>query len=92
MNAYVEDQIASKYEAAHLARDWLAERLKELRAQASAAEQSVAEFKEKNNIVDTGGVGLGNAQGRLLDQQQISEINSQLIFTNVAGQAQPGID
>ena len=84
MNAYVKDQIASKYEAAHLARDWLAERLTGLRAQASATERAVAEFKEKNNIVDTGGVGLGNAQGRLLAQQQISEINSQLIFTNVA--------
>jgi succinoglycan biosynthesis transport protein ExoP len=82
MKAYVEDQIASKYEATHLARDWLAERLKELRAQASAADRAVAEFKEKNNIVDTGGVGLG--KGRLLDQQQISEINSQFIFANVA--------
>jgi polysaccharide biosynthesis transport protein len=81
MNAYVKDQIASKYEAAHLARDWLAERLKGLRTQASAAERAVAEFKEKNNIVDTGGVGLGS---RLLEQQQISEINSQLIVTNVA--------
>lgn len=84
MKAYIEDQIAFKHEATHLAGDWLAERLIELAAQASAAERAVAQFKENNNIVDTGVVGPGNEQGRLLGELQISEINSQLIFANAA--------
>ena len=84
MKAYVEDQIASKYDAARQTNDWLASRLKELGAQAAAGEQALVEFKDKNNIVDTEGVGRGNVQGRLLNEQQISEINSQLIIASAS--------
>lgn len=67
---YITDSLESKYQASRRAALWLQDRLKELRAQASAAERSVANYKAKNNIVDAG--------GRLLTEQQLAEINSGL--------------
>jgi polysaccharide biosynthesis transport protein len=84
MSAYVEDQMASKYEAARRASDWLFDRIKELRAQATATERAVVEFRDKNNIVDTGGPGPGNAQGRLLNEQRLSEVNTALMLASAA--------
>lgn len=67
---YIVDSLESKYQASRRAAVWLQDRLKELRTQASAAERAVADYKEKNNIVDAG--------GRLLTEQQLAEINSSL--------------
>lgn len=67
---YIIDSLESKYQASRRAAVWLQDRLKELRAQASAAERAVADYKAKNNIVDAG--------GRLLTEQQLAEINSGL--------------
>jgi succinoglycan biosynthesis transport protein ExoP len=71
-DAYVVDALEAKYQATRRAGTWLQDRLKDLRAQASAAERTVVDFKAKNNIVDTG--------GRLLNEQQLSELNSALIM------------
>ncbi|WBL80300.1 polysaccharide biosynthesis tyrosine autokinase [Bradyrhizobium xenonodulans] len=68
--SYITDSLESKYQASRRAAVWLQDRLKELRAQASAAERAVADYKAKNNIVDAG--------GRLLTEQQLAEINSGL--------------
>lgn len=68
--AYIVDSLESKYQSSRRAAVWLQDRMKELRAQASAAERAVADFKAKNNIVDAG--------GRLLTEQQLAEINSSL--------------
>jgi polysaccharide biosynthesis transport protein len=70
-DAYVVDSLEAKYQATKRAGIWLQDRLKELRAQATAADRAVVEYKAKNNIVDTG--------GRLLDEQQLAELNSALI-------------
>ncbi|MET4278979.1 MULTISPECIES: polysaccharide biosynthesis tyrosine autokinase [unclassified Bradyrhizobium] len=67
---YITDSLESKYQASRRAAVWLQDRLKELRAQASAAERTVVDYKAKNNIVDAG--------GRLLTEQQLAEINSAL--------------
>jgi succinoglycan biosynthesis transport protein ExoP len=72
-DAYVVDQLESKYQATRRASVWLQDRINELRQQASAAERAVVEFKTKNNIVDAGG-------GRLMTEQQLSELNSQLVI------------
>ncbi len=48
------------------------DRIHELRDQSTAAQRAVADFKAKNNIVDTG--------GRLMTDQQLSEINTQYIL------------
>jgi succinoglycan biosynthesis transport protein ExoP len=47
-----------------------------LRTQASAAERSVVDFKATNDIVDTG--------GKLMNEQQLTEVNSQLILAHAA--------
>lgn len=66
--AYIVDSLEAKYNASRRAAVWLQDRMKELRAQASAAERAVADYKAKNNIVDAG--------GRLLSEQQLAELNS----------------
>ena len=74
-NAYIVDQLQAKFESARLAGGWLRDRLKELREQASAAERAVVEFKAQNNIVSTGG-----SDKRLVGEQQVTELNSQLVI------------
>lgn len=76
-DAYIVDQLEAKYQATRRASVWLQDRIKELRTQASAAQKAVVDFKSANNIIDTGGKGLMN-------QQQLSEVNSQLIMTHAA--------
>jgi succinoglycan biosynthesis transport protein ExoP len=70
-DAYVVDALEAKYQTTRRAAVWLQDRLKELRGQASTAERAVVDFKSRNNIVDTG--------GRLLNEQQLAELNSALI-------------
>lgn len=76
-DAYIDDQLNAKYEAARRASVWLQERINELRTQATAAQHAVLDFKEKHNIVDTGG-------GRLINEQELVEVNSQLILARAA--------
>ena len=75
-NAYVLDQLESKYLAARRAGTWLQDRLRELREQASGAERAIVDYKTKNDIVDTG--------GRLMNEQQLAELNSQLTVARSA--------
>ncbi len=70
-NAYVVDALEAKYQSTRRAAVWLQDRLKELREQSANAEHAVDDFKQKNNIVDTGGT--------LLNEQQLAELNSALI-------------
>jgi succinoglycan biosynthesis transport protein ExoP len=84
-DGYIVDSLESKYQASRRAAVWLQDRLKELRAQASSAERAVADFKAKNNIVDAG--------GRLLNEQQLAEINSSLtIARNQRADAQAKLE
>ena len=71
VNAFILDQVQAKYQTIGTATAWLQERLNELRAQASAAERAVVEYKTKNNIVDNGG-------GHLINEQQLTELNTAL--------------
>lgn len=75
-DAYIVDQLESKYQATRRASSWLQDRIKELRQQASDADRAVLAYKEKNNIVSVGG---SNANGpRLLGEQQVEDMNAQL--------------
>ena len=67
------DSLESKYQSSRRAATWLQNRLKELRAQATTAERAIVDFKAQNNIVDAG--------GRLLNEQQLAELNSALAAT-----------
>jgi succinoglycan biosynthesis transport protein ExoP len=75
-DAYVTDQLEAKYQATRRASTWLQQRIEELRTQASAAERAVVDFKASNDIVDTG--------GKLMNEQQLTEVNSQLILAHAA--------
>ena len=71
-NAYIDDQLEAKFDAARRAGSWLQARLSELRDQASTAERAVVAFKNKNEMVDTG--------GRTINEQQLAELNSELVL------------
>jgi succinoglycan biosynthesis transport protein ExoP len=75
-DAYIDDQLEAKYQVTRRAGLWLQERIQELRQQASTAERAVLDFKKTNNIVDTG--------GRLIGEQQLAELNSQIVLTRAA--------
>jgi succinoglycan biosynthesis transport protein ExoP len=70
-DAYVFEDVETKHEMSRRSNDWLQERLKTLHEQASSAEAAVVQFKTKNNIVAAG--------GRLMNDQQLSELNTQLV-------------
>ena len=70
-DAFIVDQLESKYQTIGKATTWLQDRLNELRSQASAAERAVVEYKTKNNIVDTG--------GHLINEQQVAELTTALV-------------
>jgi capsular exopolysaccharide synthesis family protein len=74
-NEYILDQLQAKFQAARQAGGWLRDRLQELREQAAAAERAVVDFKIQNSIVSTGG-----PDKRLVHEQQVAELNSQLVI------------
>lgn len=71
--AYIDDQLRAKYQTIRRASAWLQDRIDELKAQVTSADRAVLEFKEKNKIVDDGG-----SSNRLIGEQQLFELNSQL--------------
>jgi succinoglycan biosynthesis transport protein ExoP len=75
--AYIVDQLEAKYQATRRASGWLQDRIKELRQQASDADRAVLDYKERNKIVAVGGSSSG-AGPRLLGEQQLEELNTQL--------------
>ena len=87
-DAYIVDQLEAKYQATRRASVWLQDRIKELRDQVSVAERAVVEFKTKNNIVSTGG-----SDKRLIGEQQVAELNSQLVIARAhTAEAQARLD
>src|SRR5579871_4744530 len=76
-DAYIVDQLESKYQATRRASHWLQDRIKELRQQASDADRAVLDYKEKNRIVSVGGSSVGGGP-RLLGEQQLEDLNTQL--------------
>lgn len=77
-DAYILDQLEAKYQVTRRAGVWLQARIKELRTEVSGAERAVVDFKGKNNIVDI------DAGGKLMNEQQVAEVNSQLILAHAA--------
>jgi capsular exopolysaccharide synthesis family protein len=83
-DAYIVDQLDSKYQATRRASRWLQDRIKELRQQASDADRAVLDYKEKNNIVAI--VSPGGGGSRLLGEQQLEELNTQLSSARAAAE------
>lgn len=71
-NAYIKTGMNAKSEAARSGADWLEGRLIEVGRQAKKAALAVEEFRGRYNIPQVGATSS-------LEQQQISEINSQLL-------------
>jgi capsular exopolysaccharide synthesis family protein len=69
--AYILDQLESKFEATEKANAWLSEQLQDLEAKVAESERAVEIFREEH--------GLSETSGRSLLDAQISELNSQLI-------------
>ena len=68
--AYIAEQLEAKYGSTRRAAQWLQERIAELNQKQSLAERAVVDFKQKNNII--------TADGRLVTEQQIKDLNSQV--------------
>jgi polysaccharide biosynthesis transport protein len=68
--AYLDEQADAHAEAARRATDSLSARLNEQRERVTQAEEQVERYKAQHNIV--------NASGRLVDEQQLTELNNQL--------------
>lgn len=71
-DAYVDDQMESKYLMQRRASDWLQRTADQLRQQAVASEEAVNTYKATNNIVTT-------ATGGSISDQEIAELNKQLL-------------
>src|SRR5262249_9768490 len=67
--AYLAGEFDSKSSAARRANVWLQDRLHELKSLAEQTERAVAEYKAKNNAIDTGAPHL--------NEQQIADGSSQ---------------
>lgn len=70
-DSYIEDQLKFRYQSARQAASWLEDRIRELGDQIAGADEAVLQFRAKNNIVAAG--------GKLLSEQQLSELNTQLV-------------
>ena len=74
-NAYAEtylaDQLDAKVEATKRASEWLEDRIADLKKKAVGADLAIQKFREEHGLILSG--------GRLVDEQQLSEINTQLV-------------
>jgi len=70
--AYLTDQLDSKYEATRRASDWLQRRIAELRQKSLQTDLAVQKFKAEKGLITT--------DGQLVTEQQLAQINSQLIL------------
>jgi succinoglycan biosynthesis transport protein ExoP len=68
--AYVSDEVESRQEAATRASTWLRERIVELKQKLAEADLAVQQYRESNALITAG--------GRLINDQQLSELNSQV--------------
>lgn len=71
-DAYLADQVDAKYEANKKSGAWMQDRLNDLRQKALATDQAVQKFRSEHGLI--------SANGLLVSEQQLAEINSQLIL------------
>lgn len=73
-DAYILDQLQSKYQTTKRASTWLKDRLAELREQAITTDKAVQDFRAKNNLT-------GTDNGQLRVDHQLTDLSTQLIMT-----------
>lgn len=69
--AYLADQLDSKYESTRRASDWLQARIAELRQKSLEADRAVQKFRAEKGLIAT--------DGQLITDQQLAQLNTQLI-------------
>lgn len=69
--AYLDEQLEARYQAAKRAAGWLSERLAALRLQLHASERALADHRAKYNLV--------SPKGGTISDQQAAEVNAQLV-------------
>ncbi|ADZ71447.1 polysaccharide biosynthesis tyrosine autokinase [Polymorphum gilvum] len=74
--AYLLDQLEAKYDATRRASTWLQSRIQELKEQSLTTDLAVQRFRAENNLI--------MADGTLLGDQQLADMNSQLILARAA--------
>lgn len=75
VQAYLVDQAAARSDAARRATDALSSRLDELKNRVKDSEEKVEAYKAQNDII--------GANGQLIREQQLAEINNQLVDARV---------
>jgi polysaccharide biosynthesis transport protein len=70
-DAYLVDQLDAKYDATRRASSWLLDRMAELKQKVLTSDLAIQKFKADNDLVAAG--------GKLLNEQQLNEVNSQLV-------------
>jgi exopolysaccharide transport family protein len=71
-DAYIVDKMQTRFDQARRAADWLADRIKVMADEVRSAEQAVAAFRAKHNLLET-------AKGGTVTEQQMADLNTQLI-------------
>jgi polysaccharide biosynthesis transport protein len=83
--AYITEQLEGKYEPTRRATQWLEGRIEELSQKLKHAERLVVDFKKNNDMI--------TVDGRLMNEQRISELTSQLaIVQNRTSEAKARLD
>src|SRR6516162_8969009 len=72
--AYIAEQLEGKYDSTRRATHWLRGRIEELNQKQALAERAVVDFKKQNNLI--------TADGKLVNEQRIAELNSQLLVAH----------
>jgi polysaccharide biosynthesis transport protein len=75
-DAYLEDQLNSKYDAIRSASTWLEARIEELKQQSMASDAAVQTFKLEHRLVDT--------DGKLITDQQLEQLTASLVSAQAA--------
>jgi len=71
-DAYLNDQLEAQFEFTRRASNWLSDRVIQLKEQALQSDLAIQQFRAENNLI--------MADGRLVSDQQLGELNTQLIF------------
>lgn len=75
-NQYLLDQLETKFEATKRANEWLNSRVADLKQKVQESEAAVQIYREENNLLES--------DGMTINDQQISELNTQLILAKTA--------
>jgi polysaccharide biosynthesis transport protein len=70
--SYIAEQLEGKYQSTKRATGWLQGRIDDLNQKRALAERAVVDFKQDKNMIA--------ADGKLLNEQQVAELNSQLVL------------